>query len=93
MMDPDNGWGFVTMANSDNFGPVNRAIFRTLSDRYGWGVTTSTRDLSDNLTIIRALRNTQTALDYYHDMNSKGFNDLRHNVSSLGNFGHGLLGD
>lgn len=93
MMDPDHGWGFVTMGNSDNFVPVNRAIFRTLSDRYGWGVATSTRDLGDDLTIIRALRNTQTALDYYRYMKSEGFNDLRHHVSTLDNFGHGLLGD
>jgi hypothetical protein len=57
------------------------------------GVATRTRDLGDNLTIIRALRNTQTALDYYHYMKSKGFNDLRHHVSSLDNFRHGLLGD
>ncbi|HEY6271274.1 MAG TPA: serine hydrolase domain-containing protein [Terriglobales bacterium] len=88
MMDPDAGWGYVAMANSDNFQHVNRTVFRTLSDRYGWGVASKTRDLSENLTIIRALRDTKTALDYYQHVKSTGFADLRHDANTLNNFGY-----
>ncbi len=91
MMDPDGGWGYVAMANSDNFEPVNRAVFRTLSDLYGWGVASTNRDLGENLKIVNALRNPETATKYYQYVKSRGFANLRHNVNTLNNFGYSLL--
>jgi CubicO group peptidase (beta-lactamase class C family) len=93
MMDPDSGWGYVAMANSDNFQPVNRAVFRTLSDKYGWGVASNTRNLGDDLNIIHALRNTQVALAYYQRAKSSGFSGVRQDVNTLNNFGYTLLGE
>jgi CubicO group peptidase (beta-lactamase class C family) len=91
MMDPDGGWGYVAMANSDNFQPVNRAIFRTLSDLNGWGVASTSRDLGENLRIIDALRNPETAIKYYQYVKPRGFVDLRHDANTLNNFGYDLL--
>lgn len=93
MMDPDAGWGYAAMGNSDNFEAVNRAVFQTLSTWYGWGVESRSRDLGENLTIIRALRNAATALEYYQWAQSTGFAGLRHDVNTLNNFGYSLLGE
>jgi CubicO group peptidase (beta-lactamase class C family) len=93
MMNPDAGWGYAAMANSDNFPMVNRTVFRTLSDWYGWGVAPDTRDLGENLTIIEALRDAPTAIAYYQRARSAGFPALRHNVNTLNNFGYRLLGE
>jgi len=93
MMDPDAGWGYAAMGNSDNFQSVNRAVFHALSVLYGWGVESHSRDLGENLTIIRALRNTSTALAYYMRARSTGFAGLRHDAKTLNDFGYSLLGD
>jgi CubicO group peptidase (beta-lactamase class C family) len=91
MMDPEAGWGYVAMANSDNFQPVNRAVFRTLSDLYGWGVASTNRDLGENLKIINALRNLEATIKYYQYMKARGFANLRHDANTLNNFGYSLL--
>ncbi len=93
MMDPDAGWGYAAMGNSDNFQPVNRTIFSTLSNWYGWGVASDSRDLGQNLVIIRTLKDTRTALDYYRRMKSNRFKNLRHDVNTLNNFGYRVLGE
>lgn len=93
MMDPDARWGYAAMGNSDNFEAVNHAVFQTLAVRYGWGVASASRDLGENLAIIRALRNAATALAYYERARSAGFAGLRHDATTLNNFGYSLLAD
>lgn len=93
MMNPDSGWGYVAMGNSDNFEPVNRAVLQTLSIRYGWGVESRFQGLGENLTVILALRNAADALKYYEHAASTAFAGLRHDVSSLNDFGYELLAD
>ncbi|MGH9811358.1 MAG: serine hydrolase domain-containing protein, partial [Terriglobia bacterium] len=65
MMDPAGRWGYAAMGNSDNFEDVNRTVLQTLSIRYGWGVESHSRELGENLAIVRALRNTAAAMTYY----------------------------
>lgn len=93
MMNPDGGWGYVAMANSDNFQPVNRAVMQTLSMAYGWGVESHSRDLGENLTIVRALRGTAAAMKYYQWAKSAGFAALRHDITTLNLLGYHLLDD
>ncbi len=91
MMDPDAGWGYAAMGNSDNFQPLNRTVFQTFSLRYGWGVESHTRDLGENLMIVGALRNTAATMAYYQWAASTGFAGLHHDVNSLNDFGYRLL--
>jgi CubicO group peptidase (beta-lactamase class C family) len=92
MMAPDAGWGYAAMGNSDNFEEVDRAVLRTLSIWYGWGVESYSRDLGENLVIVRALRSTAAAMAYYRWAKSTGFIGLRHDVNTLNYFGYDLLG-
>ncbi len=91
MMNPDAGWGYVAMGNSDHFEAVDRAVLQTLSIRNGWGVESHSRDLGENLAIVRALRNTRAAMAYYRWAQSTGFVGLRHDVNTLNDFGYSLL--
>lgn len=93
MMDPGARWGYAAMGNSDNFGAVNRAVFNSLSVANGWGVESHSRDLGENLAVIRALRNTATAIAYYERVKAEGFPSLRHDASSLNLFGYALLAE
>lgn len=90
MMNPDAGWGYVAMGNSDNFGEINRAVLQTLSNRYGWGIRSDSSDLLENLTLIRTLRNTAAAMAYYKWAKSTMFAGIHHDVNTLYNFGRQL---
>lgn len=46
-----------------------------------------------SVAIIRALRNAATALTYYQHARSAGVAGLRHDATTLNNFGYSLLGD
>jgi CubicO group peptidase (beta-lactamase class C family) len=93
MMDPDAGWGYVAMGNSDNFQAVDRPVLQTMAKLNGWDIASHSRDLGENLTIIRALRGVQTALDSYQRAKSTGFAGLRHDANTLNNLGYSLLGE
>ncbi|HLJ86631.1 MAG TPA: serine hydrolase [Candidatus Angelobacter sp.] len=93
MMDPDAGWGFALMGNSDNFQSVVRPVLQFLARLNGWDILSHSRDLGEDLTIIRALRGVQAALDSYARAKSNAFVGLRHDVNTLNNFGYSLLGE
>jgi CubicO group peptidase (beta-lactamase class C family) len=93
MMDPDGGWGYAAMGNSDNFEAVDRPVLQTMAKLNGWDIASHSRDLGENLTIIRALRGVQTALDSYQRAKSTGFAGLHHDANTLNNFGYSLLGE
>ncbi|HEY4088379.1 MAG TPA: tetratricopeptide repeat protein [Bryobacteraceae bacterium] len=93
MMNPDAGWGYAIMGNSDNFSAVADPVLQTLSELNGWSIASPSRDLGQNLTIIRSLRDVQAALDSYQRAKSSGFAGLRHDVDTLNGFGYSLLGE
>jgi CubicO group peptidase (beta-lactamase class C family) len=93
MMDPDGGWGYAAMGNSDNFQAVDHAVLQTVAKLNGWDIASHSRDLGEDLTIIRALRGLQTALDSYQRAKSTSFAGLRHDANTLNNLGYSLLGE
>jgi len=91
MMDPQAGWGYAAMSNSDNVEAVHRRVVQTLDKRNGWGIASRTSDLGEILTILASLRGVQTAIDGYERAKAAGFSGLRHDVNTLNNFGYHLL--
>jgi CubicO group peptidase (beta-lactamase class C family) len=93
LMDSVAGWGYSAMGNSDNFDHINGAVLDTLSRLNGWNISSRTRDLGGDLTIINSLRGFQPAWDAYQRAKTADFAGYRHDSQTLNLFGYDLIAD
>lgn len=93
MMFADSGNGLAAMGNSDAFEAISGYVTDTLAKSYGWHYTPFPKNLGHTLTIIEAVKGTQSALDLYQRIKASGFPGQRHDSNTLNLFGYRLLGE